>query len=506
MKWMTTSRRSVAVFSLMALVCVPSAFGQSAQRDDFYWLGQINKASAVINQDEGLLDKAVAPKIARGLKQVLDAGDAPKGKRPSLVITFEPLLIEAAGVEATWLHAGRSSQDMLTTVRSAIQRDELLRLAHELRQVRLNLLRLAELHKETVVPNYTNGVAAQPNSYGHYLLGHLAGLDRDAQRLHEAYARVDQSAMGTTVLNGTSWPLNRDRMARYLGFPSTVDNAYDAAQILAAEMPVEIGAVVSSMALHIGGFIEDVMVQYAQPRPWILLSEGDGNTYVSSAMPQKRNPGLLNSTRASASGVLTLGIGRLITQHNIPPGMSDNKSSRDSIAMISQAVAMLKSFDKILHGLVIHPQRALEELNLDWTASQEVADVLMRQYKLPFRVGHHFASEVVSHAKQKDIKPSDFPYEQAQRLYAQTLKHEMGVNDGKFPMSEAEFRATLDPVAIVRNRMTAGGPQPKEMARMLASSRLMLQKEQAWLQERRQRIEAAIQSLDRDFERLLTAP
>lgn len=506
MKWMTTSTRSVAVFSLMALVCAPSAFAQSVQRDDFYWLGQINKASAVINRDEGLLDKAVAPKIAKGLKQVLDAGDAPKGKRPSLVITFEPLLIEAAGVEATWLHAGRSSQDMLTTVRSAIQREELLRLAHELRQVRLNLLRLAELHKDTVVPNYTNGVAAQPNSYGHYLLGHLAGLDRDAQRLHEAYARVDQSAMGTTVLNGTSWPLNRDRMARYLGFPSTVDNAYDAAQILAAEMPVEIGAVVSSMALHVGGFIEDVMVQYAQPRPWILLSEGDGNTYVSSAMPQKRNPGLLNSTRASASGVLTLGIGRLITQHNIPPGMSDNKSSRDSIVMISQAVAMLKSFDKILHGLVIHPQRALEELNLDWTASQEVADVLMRQYKLPFRVGHHFASEVVTHAKQKDIKPSDFPYEQAQRLYAQTLQHEMGVNEGKFPMSEAEFRATLDPVAIVRNRMTAGGPQPKEMARMLASSRLGLQKEQAWQQERRQRIEAAIQSLDRDFERLLTAP
>lgn len=506
MKWMTTSTRSVAVFSLMALVCAPSAFAQSVQRDDFYWLGQINKASAVINRDEGLLDKAVAPKIARGLKQVLDAGDAPKGKRPSLVITFEPLLIEAAGVEATWLHAGRSSQDMLTTVRSAIQREELLRLAHELRQVRLNLLRLAELHKDTVVPNYTNGVAAQPNSYGHYLLGHLAGLDRDAQRLHEAYARVDQSAMGTTVLNGTSWPLNRDRMARYLGFPSTVDNAYDAAQILAAEMPVEIGAVVSSMALHVGGFIEDVMVQYAQPRPWILLSEGDGNTYVSSAMPQKRNPGLLNSTRASASGVLTLGIGRLITQHNIPPGMSDNKSSRDSIVMISQAVAMLKSFDKILHGLVIHPQRALEELNLDWTASQEVADVLMRQYKLPFRVGHHFASEVVTHAKQKDIKPSDFPYEQAQRLYAQTLQHEMGVNEGKFPMSEAEFRATLDPVAIVRNRMTAGGPQPKEMARMLASSRLVLQKEQAWQQERRHRIEAAIQSLDRDFERLLTAP
>jgi len=503
---MSKTRQSLAVFSWVVMALPPLAFGQNAVRDDFYWLGQINKASAVINVDEGLLDKAVAPKIAKGLKQVLDAGDAPKGKRPSLVITFEPLLIEAAGVEATLLHAGRSSQDMLTTVRSAMQRDELLRLAHEFHQVRLTLLRLAERHQDTVVPNYTNGVAAQPNSYGHYLLGHLAGLDRDAQRLHEAYARVDQSAMGTTVLNGSSWPLNRDRMAHYLGFPTTVDNAYDAAQIMAAEMPVEIGAVVSSMALHVGGFIEDVMVQYAQPRPWILLSEGNGNTYVSSAMPQKRNPGLLNSTRASASGVLTLGIGRLITQHNIPPGMSDNKSTKDSSVMLSQTLAMLKSFDKILNGLVIDPQRALEELNLDWTASQEIADVLMRQHKLPFRVGHHFASEMVSYAKQKNIPPSEFPFVQAQRIYQETLQHEMGVSKGQLPMSEAEFRATLDPVAIVRNRQTAGGPQPREMARMLTAAHQRLQQEQRWIQERRERIDTATQSLERDFSRLLAQP
>jgi argininosuccinate lyase len=493
----------VSTAFLVAALFSNTAFSQDLRRDDFYWLGQINKASAVINTEEGLLDRAIAPKVATGLQSVLTAGDAPKGKRPSLVITFEPLLIEAAGVEATLLHAGRSSQDMLTTVRSAVQRDELLRLAQQLKQIRANMLALAELHAGTVVPNYTNGVAAQPNSYGHYLLGHIAGFDRDAQRLHEAYARLDLSSMGTTVLNGTSWPLNRDRMAKYLGFPGTVDNAYDAAQILAAEMPVEIGAVVSSIALHVGAFIEDVMVQYAQPRPWILLREGNGNTYVSSAMPQKRNPGLLNATRVNASRVLTLGIGRLITQHNIPPGMSDNKYTRDSIEVISETVAMLKSFEKILGGLVLSPERALEELNLDWTASQEVADVLMRKYRLPFRVGHHFASEVVAYAKDKNIKPSDFPYAEAQRIYASTLKHEMGVDHGKLPMTEAEFRSTLDPVAIVRNRMTAGGPQPKEMARMVTLSKQILAQEDAWIHERRTRIESAIQALDRDFSRLL---
>ena len=492
-----------AFAALLAVACAATANAQSApKRDEFYWLGEINKASAVINTDEGLLDPALAPRIAAGLDSMLKAAEKPGAKRPTLVITFEPLLIEAAGVEATLLHAGRSSQDMLATVRAAIMRDELLRLDERLRKVTATMVALAEKHVGTIVPNYTNGVAAQPNSYGHYLLGHVAGLDRDAQRLREAFARLDRSPMGTTVLNGTSWPLNRNRMAGYLGFAETVDNAYDAAQITAAELPVEVGALATSIALHAGAFIEDVMTQYAQPRPWILLAEGDGNTYVSSAMPQKRNPGLLNSTRSQASSVITAGIGRVIQAHNIPPGMSDVKSVRDNAAVITGTIAMLDGWDRILNGLVIDPARALEELNSDWTASQEVADVLMRTYKLPFRVGHHFASEVVDYAKANNIRPTDFPYAEAQRIYKATLK-EMNVTGSELPLSEAEFRATLDPVAIIRDRATAGGPQPAEMARMLGLAKQKLAQQEQWTKERRGRIETSLAALDRDFGKVL---
>ena len=201
---------------------------------------------------------------------------------------------------------------MLSTVRAAIIRDEMLGLAEALQTTTASMVRLAAAHRGTVVPNYTNGVAAQPNSFGHALLGHVAGLERDAERLRQAFGRLDRSPMGTTVLNGTSWPLDRDRMAAYLGFPALVDNAYDAAQISATEIPVEAGSVATTIALHGGAFVEDVMTQYAQPRPWILLREGGGNTYVSSAMPQKRNPGLLNDTRAEASRVIALGVGRVI--------------------------------------------------------------------------------------------------------------------------------------------------------------------------------------------------
>lgn len=112
---------------------------------------------------------------------------------------------------------------------------------------------------------------------------------------------------------------------------------------------------------------------------------------------------------------------------------------------------------KVLGGLVVNPERALEEPNLDWRASREVTDVLMRKYKLPFRVGHHFASEVVSFAKERNITPRDFPYADAQRIYAAALKHETSIENDSPPMSESEFRAALDPEAIVRNRVTTGG-------------------------------------------------
>jgi argininosuccinate lyase len=307
--------------------------------------------------------------------------------------------------------------------------------------------------------------------------------------------------MGTTVLNGTSWPLNRTRMANYLGFAAIVDNAYDAAQISSVDEPVEAGAIVTSIALHAGHFIEDLMTQYAQARPWILLEEGGSNTYVSSAMPQKRNPGLLNDTRRDASTVIANAMGVVLEAHNITPGMPDPKEVKANSAMVNGAIALLKRWERIIGSLVISPDRALEELNSDWTASQELADVLMRKYKLPFRVGHHFASEVVDFAKAKDIKPLAFPYAEAKRIYADAVK---GTSySSELPMSEAEFRSTLDPVAIVRNRASVGGPQPAEMERMLKASRQELAQQRQWIKARRDRIAASLATLDSDFAKLL---
>ena len=91
-------------------------------RDNFFWLGQINKASDIINTDENLLTKEEGRRFAAAIQKVLDAGNTKGAERPTVVITFEPLLIKAGGPDITKIHAGRSSQDMLTTVSILMQR------------------------------------------------------------------------------------------------------------------------------------------------------------------------------------------------------------------------------------------------------------------------------------------------------------------------------------------------------------------------------------------------
>lgn len=154
-------------------------------RDEFYWLSQMNKATIIANSAGGLLKPQLAHVAAKALKEVIDSGKDP-ANRVKRVIDFEPKLIAAAGTsEVTEIHVGRSSQDMHSTFRVAIMRDEVLSVAKGLESVIDALLELARNHQDTVMPSYTNGVAAQPTSFAHYLLGFIEGFKRDRVRLSQ---------------------------------------------------------------------------------------------------------------------------------------------------------------------------------------------------------------------------------------------------------------------------------------------------------------------------------
>lgn len=497
-------KKTMVTLALCALMSGTSVFAASP-RDNFFWLGQINKASAVINTEEGLLTPAEGRNIARGIDKVLKDGNKPGAERPRNVILFEPYLIRAAGPEVTKIHAGRSSQDMLSTVGIMEQREHIMKLAEALNDVERTLIRLAEENKDTMIPNYTNGVAAQPNSLAHYLLAYANAFNRDSQRLQEYYVRLNRSPMGAMVLNGTGWPLDRDRMASYLGFDDIAYNTYDAGQIFTQEAPIETGGITNVIAIHTTSFIEEIMQQYAQPDPWILLKEGGGNTYVSSAMPQKRNPGILNKCRTDASTLLGLSVEAAFRSHNIPAGMADGRLNGKN-DIIPHATSVMKQLDQILNNLVIKPERSLEELNRDWTSSQEIADQLMKNYGIPFRVGHHFASDIVTYARNNHIAPSDFSYEKAKEIYGESVKEVVKEDPSipsTLPMSEEEWKNVKDPIAIVHSRAVKGGPQPSELDKMIEMAKQDLANNENWVTERKSQLKKAEKKLNSDFDRLL---
>lgn len=470
-------------------------------RDEAYWITQVNKATLVTGERTGLLKPTQASRFARAQREVEQQLSRPGVQRPGIYIRYEPLMIERAGVEVTLMHAGRSSQDIHATFLRAITRDEILKIAEQLNAVRRALYTLSEQYRDVLVPCYTNGVAAQPNRLSHQWLGHLAGFERDFARLREFYARLNLCPMGTTVLNGSCWPLDREAMARYLGFAAPIDNAYDAAQISSEDVILEASQVLVTPMLHIGHFIADVMTQYAQSRPWILV----GATYASSAMPQKRNPGSLIDVRRDASAVLAELQSAAWRSHNLMPGMYDAKDQKINSSFMSDACIVLEGFARVLPKLSVNVERALEEINSDWTASQNIADVLMRDYGIAFRLGHRFASELVSACRTESYTPLTFPYALARQVWermASTIA--CGGVPADLPMDEAALRAALDPRIIIRERRTSGGPQDAELERMLELCRHLIEADECWIGQRKANLKASQSNLEKDFEDLIS--
>ncbi len=495
----TTAECQAEADRLRGISAKDAASARSKAHDQFYWLGRINMATTVMTVEEGVVRRELSRQIAEGVAHSIAQAEQPSGKRPTDVLQIEKIISDKAGPEATLIHAGRSRQDMLATVRAMRLRDEVLDTAGALLMVREGLLETASRHVETFIPAYTNGVQAQPITYAHYLLAFADSFARDSQRFRDLYPRLNLSPMGTAVLANSAWPLNRNRLAELLGFDRLVTNSYDAGQIITFDVPIEAAGIAGSMAIRVGAMMADVHTQYHQTRPWLLL--GTGSTYTSSAMPQKQNPGVVMSARSKASDVIAAAQWVTLRAHNVAPGMVDYKNAWESPRTFVLTVEMLNQFASVLKALQVDPRRALEELNADWTTSSELADTLQRVNQIPFRVGHHFASDVVTHAKANNLKPGEFPYAQAVQFYAAALA-KFGIAPSAFPLDEKAFRATLSAENMVRTRVGIGGPQPAEVRRMLGLARDALAADKAWLDERNTKLVEAQAKLNQAFRKL----
>jgi argininosuccinate lyase len=449
----------------------------AGQQTRFYWMNRINMASLVMLSEQGVIPEPLTAPIADGIRYAMVQADAPGGRRPADVMQLEKIIMERAGADATFIHSGRSRQDMYATIRTMQLRQQLLDVIAALNDVRAQVLEIAARHTETFVPAYTNGVQAQPITYAHYLSAFADSFRRDAERLAEAYGRLNRSAMGTAVLANSSWPMNRERLAELLGFSAIVENSYDAGQVSPMDVQFEVASQLANLALRVGALLEDIHVQYHQIRPWLLMDSSA--TYASSSMPQKRNPGILMNARHSASDVVASLQDVTLRIHNVTPGMTDYKEAVHGSGITVETVAMLERFGAVLAALRIDGKRALAELEAEWTTSMNTAEAMQRLHGTPFRVGHSFASDIVTLARAEGYTPMNFPYEQAEGIYRRVAAT-YGLTDERLPLTEAEFRASVSPRDMVLSRRGTGSPAPAEVTRMLARAARQLDADTAW--------------------------
>ncbi|APV50196.1 argininosuccinate lyase [Betaproteobacteria bacterium GR16-43] len=494
-------KRTLVLVAVAASLCCGSAFAQrrnaaaSGFNDEFHWLNEFNKASTVMVVEQGIVSKELGARIADGVAKVIADGAKPGAKRPGDYLAYEPLLLEYAGPDATRMHSGRSRQDIIPTNRRVMLRERTLALMQAMVSARQKLLETAGEHAKTIVPGYTNGVQAQPTTYGHYLLGFASAYSRQGERLRQAYARLNLNPLGVAVYGTSSFPVNRARLAELLGFDGNVENGYDAAQISIMDVPVELASVASLSALTTASLTADVHTQYHQTTPWLLIREGS-ETHGSSIMPQKRNPTVLNNLRLSSS--LVVGDAQTVTivAHNVTPGMPDYKRDQ-SHRPLEGAITMFGHLQRFFDNLAVNVPAALDEVNKEYSTTTELADVLQREADIPFRVGHHFASELVTFGRKASIGPGEIAFPDVKAVWAEAAKKYSA--PAVFPLTEKRFREALSAEGMVNASKGLGGPQPAEVARMLESEKKKLAADVKWLETQRAQLEQAQAKLDKAF-------
>jgi argininosuccinate lyase len=496
----TVARAHHVLIAGIILASGQAAPSSAAQRDQFYWMTEINKASAVMLVERGIVPKPLGGRIAEAIVTVDAAGAKPGAPRSRDYLKVEQDLIAAGGPDISRLHSGRSRQDIGSTTQRLMLRDDFLAAFARLNSFRTVLLGFADQGADAILPAYTWGVQAQPITLGHYVTAYAGAFDRAAARLRETYARLNQSPLGAAALGTSSFPVDRPRLSDLLGFDAPIENSLDANQIAPVDSGAEIAGVTMAAALSLSTLIADVTAQYGQSEPWIVLAEGD-ETGISSIMPQKRNPAGLVRLRAETSTLIGEGGTYALLAHNVQAGMSDykdfgnpagypNKMLRDMADLFAHAEAVTRTFR-------FRPERALDEVNGDYSTTTELADTLQREADVPFRIGHHFASELVNYGRGHHLRASEIPYTEAQRIYSDIAT--AAKMDVRLPLSEQRFRRVLTAENMVTASKGLGGPQPAEVARMLAGAKDRLAADRAWLGSAEAKLASASQKLNQAF-------
>jgi len=428
--------------------------------------------------------------IAQTLKVILELIDSGPGvlkidySQEDLYSYVERHIVMKLGPDVGGrLHTGRSRNDLnITSWRMAL-REKGLVVAERLVEMRSTVLELADRHAATVMPGYTHTQHAQPISLGYYLLSVSDMLARDSRRLANALTHTDLSPLGAGALTTTGFPIDREGAAQRLGFPGLVEVAYDA--VSSRDDAHEAAAAMAVLMTGLSRLAADLQTWNMAEAGFIELA--DQFSSVSSIMPQKKNPQGLEYTKAAAAsvtGALTtvLACSKNTSFSDVNDGVTAvNLPVLDAAERTGQALAVIRG---VLATMAVRPDAMAHAAAIGFGTATELADVIVRETGLSFRMAHNIVGRVVRETIEAGRHAPDITTDDLDRAAAALFGRTLGIP------AEA-VRIALDPAANIASRTVTGGPAPARVRDMIDCRRTRLDAEVQRLHEINSRIRHA---------------
>ena len=441
--------------------------------DQRLWRADIqgSLAHAEMLQAQGIINAQDLADIQRGLAQItqdIESGQFEwKLELEDVHLNIEARLTQLVGDAGKRLHTGRSRNDQVATDVRLWLRDEIDAIRELLNNLQRALVEVAAQHTETVMPGFTHLQVAQPISFAHHLLAYVEMLSRDEERMGEIRARTNRLPLGSAALAGTTYPLDRARVARSLGMVNAQGEAQLCQNSLDAvsdrDFAIEFTAAASLCMVHISRLSEELIIWMSQNFAFIQLA--DRFTTGSSIMPQKKNPDVPELARGKTGRVVGHLMGLITLMKGQP--LAYNKDNQEDKEPLFDTVDTLKDTLRIFAemiggqatasggkegGLSVNASHMEAAAKKGHATATDLADYLVKK-GLPFRDAHETVAHAVKAASHQGCDLSE--------LSLQVLQ-------GFHPSIEKDVYAVLSLHGSLNARNTVGGTAPAQVKAQIA--------------------------------------
>ena len=366
---------------------------------------------------QGLITEAECEAIVRGLAEIEE--DISSGRfefRPELEdihMNIEKALTDRIGAAGEKLHTARSRNDQVALDIRLYLRDECHELDRLLAEVQKAFTRQARTCFGAIMPGYTHMQRAQPVLLSHHLLAYVEMFGRDRQRLADCAGRINIMPLGTAALAGTGLPIDREFVARELGFPAVSTNSMDTSAD--RDFALEFLFCLTTIQLHLSRMAEELV--YWSSKEFEFIEIGDRYCTGSSIMPQKKNPDIPELIRGKSGRVTGALVSLLMTVKGLP--MTYNRDLQEDKEQVFDALDTVKASlaitAELLDNSVFNTERMRAATHGGFMTATDIADYLVKK-NMPFRQAHGVVGRIVALCQKRGIELTELSLAELQQF------------------------------------------------------------------------------------------